>query len=311
MSSITTTTHPGASIAPLTWVQRHPLIAYFAIAFAGTWAMLIPMAMSLGFNLFAIPDAVFFLLYFFSPYAGPMLGALVVTRMTEGGPGVRRLLKRIVQWRVGIPWYLAAIFTMLLIWLAAYSLLYSGTPLRALISNPMLLVSPFLINILIGILIPSLGEEVGWRGYALPKLQGQYGPVVGSLILGALHGLWHLPVLFTPMLGEFTAAGMVAFILTAVPATFFYTWIANNARGSIWIAILLHASSNAASVLLNEIVPQEVMLAAPIQALVADGWINTIIFALAALALVVLTRGRLGYKADAKVESGLEQRTAA
>ena len=295
MSAITSSTQPLTSDAAPTWVQRHPLVTYFVIAFAGTWAMVIPLALSTGFNLFPMPDVVFLLLFILSPYAGPLLGALIVTRVTEGGAGVRRLLKRMVQWRVGVQWYLAAFFTMLLIWLAAYSILYSGVPLRELIASPMLLVTLFAPKILEGILIPAIGEEVGWRGFALPRLQKQHGPVLATLILGIMHGLWHFPALFTALFGPLPLEEILPFMLTAIGGTFIYTWVVNNARGSILIAILLHASSNAASSLLNEIVPLEDVLPAPLQA-ISIGWFNVIIFTLAALVLVVLTRGRLGYR---------------
>lgn len=306
MSAVLAKTQPETSVTRTGWIQRHPLATYFLIAFAGMWALVIPLALSTGFHLFALPDAVLMLLYVLSPYPGPLLGAFVVTHATEGGAGVRRLLKRIVQWRVGAQWYLAAIFIMLLIWLAAYSILFNGEPLRALIANPLVLASTFLTNILIGILIPSLGEEVGWRGFALPRLQGQYGPVVGTLILGALHALWHLPALFTIMFGPLPAADILPFLITATLGSFVYTWVVNNARGSILIAILLHASSNAASGVLNAIFPQTVVFPAPLQALTSS-WFNVIIFGLAAIVLIALTRGRLGYHPNAGTETRQQQ----
>jgi membrane protease YdiL (CAAX protease family) len=279
-------------------MQRHPLVTYFAIAFAGTWALTIPLALSSGFNLFPMPDIAFLLLFIFSIYTGPFLGALIVTRGIDGRTGIRRLFKRTVQWRVRMRWYLAAIFSFLLIWLASYSILFNGAPLRGLIANPLLLVTIFLPWLLQGIFIPSLGEELGWRGFAFPRLQEQYGPIRGTLILGALQGLWHLPILFTPLLGPFTMEKFTTFMLTAIGAVFLYNWVFNNARASVLIAILMHASSNAASRLMEEIIPQEIAVAAPIQALSTD-WINVIIFGLVASLLVIFTRGRLGYRSDA------------
>jgi membrane protease YdiL (CAAX protease family) len=222
---------------------------------------------------------------------------LVVARATGGKAGVRQLFKRTVQWRVGVRWYLAAIFSFLLVWLISFSFLFSGAPLRGLIANPLLLLTSFLPWLLQGIFIPALGEELGWRGFALPKLQAQYGPVNATVILGALQGLWHLPILFTPLLGPFTLEKLTTFVLTAIGGVFLYNWVFNNARGSVLIAILMHASSNAASHMLEEIIPQEAFLPAPIQALSLE-WINVIIFGLVAILLVILTRGRLGYRPD-------------
>jgi len=256
-------------VAP-SWVQRYPLLAYFAIAFAGSWALTIPKALSTGFNLFPLPDPVFLLLFVFSIYLGPFMGALIVTRAIDAMAGVRQLFRRAVQWRVGVRWYLAAIFSFLLIWLTSFSALYNGAPLRGFIANPLLLVTLFLTWLLQGILIPSLGEEFGWRGFALPRLQAQYGPIVAAIILGALQGLWHLPFLFTPLLGPFTLEKLITFILTAIGGVFLYNWVFNNARGSVLIAILMHASGNAASRLLEEIIPQEDGLATPLQSLSVD-----------------------------------------
>lgn len=254
MSTATSGTHPAVEASP-GWMARHPLVAYFAIAFAGTWALGIPMALSNGFNLFPLPDVTFLLMFILAIYTGPFLAALLVTRAVEGRAGVRRLFRRAVQWRVGLPWYLAALFSFLLIWLVAYSLLMNGAPLRELLDNPLLLVAAFLPWLLQGLIIPSLGEELGWRGFAFPRLQAQNGPVIGTLILGALQGLWHLPMLFTPLLGPFSLEKLITFVLTAIGAVFLYNWVFNNARGSVWIAILIHAASNAASYLMGQIIP--------------------------------------------------------
>lgn len=194
-------------------------------------------------------------------------------------------------------WYLAAVFSMLLIWLTSFSVLFSGAPLRELVGKPQVLATIFLPWLLQGIFIPSLGEEVGWRGFAFPRLQAHYGPIRGSLILGALQGLWHLPILFTPLLSPFTLEKLATFVLTAIGGVFLFNWVFNNARGSVLIAILMHASSNAASRLLEEIIPQEASLPAQFESLSTE-WINVIIFGLVALLLLIFTRGKLGYQPE-------------
>jgi membrane protease YdiL (CAAX protease family) len=181
------------------------------------------------------------------------------------------------------------------------SVLLGGEVLRGFIANLSLLLTLFLPWLLQGIFIPSLGEELGWRGFALPRLQARYAPVLAAIILGALQGLWHLPVLFTPILGPFSLEKLITFVLTAIGGVFLYNWVFNNARGSVLIAILMHASSNAASRTLEEIIPQEVNLPTPIQALTVE-WINVIIFGLVAILLVILTRGKLGYQPESGSE---------
>jgi uncharacterized protein len=161
-----------------------------------------------------------------------------VTSAQEGKAGVRRLLGCMVQWRVGLRWYLAALVSFFLVFFVVYLVIYQSASMAAVIEKSPLLLTLFLPGILSQLLIPSLGEEPGWRGFALPRLQARYGPVAASILLGALHGLWHLPVMFTFALGPFSATTLITFVLTAVGGTVIYTWIVNHARGSILIAML-------------------------------------------------------------------------
>jgi uncharacterized protein len=295
MSTMTSRTQAVQQIESRSWIQRHPLVAYFVIAFLGAWALVIPLAMSTGFNMFTMPDPVLMLLFVISAYPGPFLAALMVTRALEGKEGVRRLWRRVFQFRAGLVWYLVALFIMMVIWLAAYSIPYRGTPILDLLANPLLLITVFLPWVGFGLFVPSLSEEIGWRGFALPRLQNQYGPLVGTLILGFLHGLWHIPALFTAFMGPLKLDQVLPFVIAAAAGTFLYTWVFNNTRGSIWMVILMHAANNATSRLLSEIMPLDTVLPAPFHVISPD-WYNAITFILAAVILLIATRGRLGYR---------------
>jgi len=278
------------------FVQNHPLTAYFILAYLGMWIVISPLVMdSLGW--IDLPDVLSFILFFLSSLSGPTVAAYLVTGILEGKQGMGRLFRRTFQVRAGLQWYAVVLFIFFTIWLTTYSIIYEGAPLASLIANPSLLISAFLPNVLFGLLIPSIGEEPGWRGFALPRMQKQYGPITASLLLGTLHGIWHLPALFTPLLGPFTGMGFVTFVLTAAAGTFIYTWVFNNTRGSIWIAMLLHSSSNAASSLIGQLIPKDVEPAGWFATL-GPGWLNVIIFGITSLALIALTRGTLGYKPD-------------
>lgn len=281
------------------FVRRHPIVSYFILAFAGTWIIISPLVMD-ALGLIKLSEAAWMLFYLLASLTGPNLAAFWVTGVIEGRAGMSRLFRRIFQVRAGLQWYAVVLFVFLGIWLIAYSLLYKGAPLANLAANPSLLLSMFLPNVVIGLLIPSIAEEPGWRGFALPRMQKTYGPIVATLVLGILHGIWHLPALFTPMLGPFTMNGFIIFVLTAAAGTFIYTWVFNNTRGSVWIAMVLHASSNAASKLVSELIPKDVELTGWLK-LLSSGWINVIAFALAAILLVILTRGTLGYRPDRSV----------
>src|SRR3712207_6417141 len=127
-----TSTHPAAASARAGFITRHPLLAYFVIAFAGTWALLLPFALSRGeHGLGMLPfrsDLAFLIAFVLATLAGPALASLTVTALTAGRVGVRQLLRRCVHWRVGIRWSLIALCSFLLIYLLGYSI-FLGTNL--------------------------------------------------------------------------------------------------------------------------------------------------------------------------------------
>ncbi|HSL47310.1 MAG TPA: type II CAAX endopeptidase family protein [Anaerolineales bacterium] len=299
MSTFTSTvsTAKGSSA----FIKSHPLISYFFLAYAGMWIVISPLVMD-SFGWIELSDGWSLLLFVLSSLSGPALAAFWVTGVLEGKAGMTRLLRRTFQVRAGLQWYAVVLFIFLAIWLIAYSFLYAGAPIRSLIANPSLFVSAFLPSVIMGLIIPSIGEEPGWRGFALPRMQAAYGPVTATVILGTLHGVWHLPALFTPLLGPFTLQGFTVFVLTAAAGTFIYTWVFNNTRGSVWMAMVLHASSNAASQLVSSLIPEDAALTGWRNVL-ASGWINVIVFSAVAVLLVLLTRGTLGYSGEKEIRA--------
>jgi membrane protease YdiL (CAAX protease family) len=301
MSMLVTANSPTA-VSLKQVIIRHPLLAYFVLAFVGTWLATAPLSLGQdgsGLLAYHLPGWLYLLIYLFSAYTGPLLAAYVVIRAEGGTPAVRAWLRRFGQWRVGLQWYLVALFGLLVVWLVAYSLVYRGAPLLGIVQGGVALWSLFVGNLLIGIIVPGYGEEAGWRGFALPRLQARSGPLIASLVLGTLHGLWHLPVFFTPFLGPFTLAKFTAFLLTALAMTLIYTWMYNNTQGSILLAVLVHAAINATSAMLNAVVPTDIPLQGWLQPAVEDGWLNAFTLGLVALLLVIVTRGTLSYQAGA------------
>jgi uncharacterized protein len=267
MSTITTS-QPATSLPLRRLISAHPLVAYFVIAFAGTWAFLLPFALSrnvngLGLLPFTLPDIAFILAFVLGTLAGPALASLAVTAVTSGRAGVGQLLRRCVRWRVGIGWYLIAIFGFLLVYLLGYSIFLGVNLPFALVVKWTLLFTVFLPQAVFIILTGSFAEELGWRGFALPRLQQRYGPVLGTVILGTLHGLWHLPAFFTMLLGPFIPTSYIGFLIVAIAATFFYTWVFNHTRGSVLLATLTHGFGDATDSLLVLLIPAQ---------LVVSGW---------------------------------------
>src|SRR5947209_14460351 len=119
MTTIATRSQSATSSPLKRLISGHPLMAYFVIAFVGSWASLLPIVLSRGVNglgllPYTLPDSVFYIAGILFTFAGPALASLVVTAIISGRAGVRQLLRRCVQWRVGIGWYLTAIFAFLL-----------------------------------------------------------------------------------------------------------------------------------------------------------------------------------------------------
>jgi membrane protease YdiL (CAAX protease family) len=209
-----------------------------------------------------------------------------MTGVTQGGAGIRRLLRRIVLWRVGVRWYLFALVGIPAITVLGALVLPGVLATWQAPASSLLLIYPvsFVVSLIIG---GPLGEEIGWRGFALPRLQRAQGPLVGSLILGLLWAFWHLPYFWMPEWGtpKGTTLDIVWFVLADVALTIVYTWVFNNTKGSLLIVILVHASNDA--FFINQ------LFRAPI---VTDSLVPFVVgFGAAAVLLIILTRGRLDY----------------
>jgi membrane protease YdiL (CAAX protease family) len=202
-------------------MRKYPLIAYVALAYALTWWVYPLLRINPLIGLFGL--------------FGPALAAIVVTAVTEGGPGLRTLLGRTVRWRVPLPWYLVALG------LPATVALLAAT--CSLVFGPGVLRFGTLSALDFVLVVLVVGEELGWRGYALPTLMKRHSPLVASLILGMVWGLWHLPTLFlvgTPQFGQ----PVVAFLIMTTAYSVLLTWVFLRTRGSVLIPTLFHGAIN-------------------------------------------------------------------
>jgi membrane protease YdiL (CAAX protease family) len=284
-----TAQRPGAAREGL--LIRHPLIFYFLIAYALSWLAWVPLLLSKdGAGLLSYPAPIGFYTTLAIASFGPFLSALFMTGVTEGRMGIGRLLRRIVLWRVGLRWYLFALLgTPAILVLTVMVLPGALASFQGLASLAPL---PFLgLFIYVFFLGGPFGEETGWRGFALPSLQRTHGPLVGSLILGLIWALWHLPIFWVPAWNlPPTILNIVMFVIAAIAFTIVMTWVFNNTKGSLLIATLIHASFDMFMATLNRLFP------API---VNDYGSNVPVligFGALALLLVALTRGRLDYQ---------------
>ncbi len=202
------------------------LVLFFALAFPLSWY---PWIIALIKGTTSGPNPL-----------GPLVAALIVTALTEGKIGIKDFLKRLVRWRINIRWYVVVFLLPVFCCLIAAGIaLATGAQLKPVTKDSTLL-SDLLPKFVFILLFIGLGEEPGWRGYALEKLQKLYSPLKSSLILAPIWALWHLPLMGT----EFPAPIIPAFLLSVVGATIVLTLIYNGAQRSILLPMLLHATVN-------------------------------------------------------------------
>ena len=222
------------------WMRRHPVISFYVLAFVITWLGWIPQA-AYSHGLFPIQSPLFSLL----GSAGPTFAALIVTLLLAGKAGVRDLFAPLLRWRVSVIWYAVALFWQPVILLAAIGLnMFLGKPTPDFGKvSPWFIVFPILLT---NLLINSW-EEVGWRGFALPRLQARHTALLSSLIIGVLGGLWHLP-LFLDKSNPMSTFPFIAWFIGTVASAVLYTWLYNNTKGSLLVVSVFHAAGNTATV---------------------------------------------------------------
>jgi CAAX protease family protein len=170
---------------------------------------------------------------------GPLVAAILITALTEGRAGIKNLLRKIIQWRAGISWY-SAVFLIpvgMCITAAAITLI-AGAPVPAMPDQTVF--AGLLDRFIFIFLFIGLGEETGWRGYALPQLQKTNSPLRSSFILAPIWALWHLPLFGL----EIHSNIAVPFLIGVFSATIIATWIYNRTRGSILLQMLFHTTVN-------------------------------------------------------------------
>jgi membrane protease YdiL (CAAX protease family) len=272
-------------------LARHPLVSFFVIAFAGAWLVELPVVLSrtgTGLLPYTLPPVVVVLAIAGATFTGPTVSAFVMVRVTEGREGPRRLLRRYVQWRVKLRWYL---FVLLVIpasevlgaiVLPGVLASYQPVTLGLVLGYPLAFVSTLVLG-------GPLGEEPGWRGFALPRLQVACGPLGGSVVLGVLWALWHLPLFWSGVWTPPSVANIVMFIVMITLLTVVMTWVFNNAGGSLLITMLMHASFNTFA---NKVVAPLF----PARLLNDYGLLPELVgFGAVAIVVVAATRGRLSY----------------
>lgn len=219
-------------VSPNTKVSmRIQLVVFFVLSFIIAWLAWLPAVLNPK-----APQPLSILGLF-----APAISAVVVLWWVQGGAAVVALFKRYTIWRFSIGWYLVALLLMPIIYVIALLITLFST--NGSFANLFFANSPlFILVAYVYLMVINSGEEIGWRGFALPLLQSVLrGPVSAGLVLGVIWGLWHLPLYINP---EVATMPYPLFIALTVGLSLIYTHLFNKSRGSLWTVVMLHAATD-------------------------------------------------------------------
>lgn len=230
------------------WISKHSLFVYFALAFLWSWGWWFGLIFTTPADAITSGNLPFtFIVFALIGGFGPSISGIITSLLTGGKKETGSLLSGIKKGRFGIGWYAMALLTVPLLTLVQTGLHAASGRIITYSVPGMMLIMGFIWP-----LFSSFGEEIGWRGYALPKMQKRYGILSSSLLLGLIWGVWHLPSdyiayssygwLFIPM---FLLLGPVNLTAHSVIMTFIY----NKTKGSLIPMILYHYTITMAAIL--------------------------------------------------------------
>jgi len=235
------------------FIKRHPVLTYFALTFAISWGgilMVIGPGGILGTK--EVSEGLMPFVYL-ATLLGPSLAGILLTGLVDGRAGFRELLSRLLRWRVGARWYAVALLTApLLITATLFALSLTSPVFLPVIVTTDDKVSLLLTGIVMGLVV-GFFEELGWTGFAVPRLRLRYGVLTTGLIVGLLWGAWHFP-LFS---GSVSSSGALppALYLSVLLFSFLpayrvlMVWVYDRTR-SLLVAMLMHAPLAASQLIL-------------------------------------------------------------
>jgi membrane protease YdiL (CAAX protease family) len=217
------------------FIQRHSIATYFVLAYGISWSCILVVAALKGFR----PDAIELqdgILMFLAMLLGPSLAGITITAVLEGRSGLRSLVSRMGRWRVDLRWYAVLLVFPVFI-------LTTLLTLTALVS-PVFAPHVTVVGMVIGGLA-GFFEEIGWTGFAFPKLQVKHSALAAALLLGVPWGLWHILADYfgsISTMGVFWFPNFLGFVAAMTATRVLIAWVYTN-TGSLLLAQLMHASS--------------------------------------------------------------------
>lgn len=219
------------------------LIIYFTLAYLISWVIWLPLILpKFGIDtLQVIPKY-----HHYVGSLGPMIAAFIVKYISEGWKGIKGLLKRLAQWRVKWIWYVVVIIVPVVLVIAAgYADQFingQSFTMKGFSSNDEFPQFGPLDFFLFNFFTFGIGEETGWRGYALPALQNKFTALNSTLILAVGWACWHIPAfLYRPLYSQMDVAGIAGFFMSLLMGAIVLTWLYNSTKGSLFIVAIFHA----------------------------------------------------------------------
>jgi membrane protease YdiL (CAAX protease family) len=217
-------------------IARHPVAAYFALTFGLSWTGAFAISAPHLARHRPLPQ-VSGMLMFPLMLLGPCVAGIALTKLVDGKSGLEDLFSRMLCFRFPTRWYLALLFSPLLV-LTVLVLMQRWL-------SPVYAPNRFFLGILFAV-PPGLLEEIGWTGYVFPKMHSRSSALAASVTLGLIWALWHLPVInylsaVTP-LGRYWLRFFVAFAWAMVAMRVLISWLYTNTK-SVLLAQLVHISS--------------------------------------------------------------------
>jgi membrane protease YdiL (CAAX protease family) len=221
------------------FVKRFPLLSYFATTYLISWGIAVPfMLAARGVLNVELP-------HWFERIAafGPFAAAIIILLLTQGTKGVRMLCTSMVRWRVAPAWLIFAVLSPFLVLLVALAMQGESEHFFSTTVFSSLSGAALFELVVLGGLLQSLGEEPGWRGFALPVLRHRFGPLLATLALFPLWLCWHAPMFLSRP--EFTLGSLLGFSLGILAASIWCTFIYDATR-SVLMVVIWHALINIA-----------------------------------------------------------------
>lgn len=274
----------------VSYIRKFPLVSFFVLTFVINWAGIAALVAGVfptfgewplyydGQEIERIRGRRTLLVW------APNIAAAIVVGVSGGWHAVRQLFRQFLIWRVDPRWWLAAFFVP--VGLAALAVVFFGLSGGTVdLSQSYHLIGIFAVRFLFSLTTGGIGEEAGWRGFALPRLQTRIGALGASVVIGLIWGLWHMA--FWSLRGLETEY-VIVFMISVVSLSIILSWIYNSTRGSLLLVALAHTVVNAVEATASR------SFAAVIPSHAFMDFFAAVLFVFA-FCLVACTKGRLGF----------------